>query len=140
MTTEPTSPESLPYWKTSQKSPDYWVGKAKIEVERAGGEVTGEGFMNAKGTAVYLLVFDLESDSFRIQWPVLQSDEEGAARRQAATMLFHDVKSRCVAARIHGTRNAFLSYLVLPNGKTPAQFDVINHEGMLRLIGAPIAE
>ena len=44
-----------------------------------------------------------------------------AARIQAATMLYHDVKAKCVSAVALGTRASFLTYLMLPDGRTAAQ-------------------
>ncbi len=46
---------------------------------------------------------------------------ERAARIQAATFIYHDVKARCVSARILGKRAAFFTYLMLPDGRTAAQ-------------------
>lgn len=42
-------------------------------------------------------------------------------RVQAATMLYHDVKSRCVSARVMGIRSAFMGYLLFENGQTASQ-------------------
>ncbi len=66
-----------------------------------------------------MLAFSLNGDRFKIIWPVLPSkcEDEAAARRQAATMLFHDVKAKCVAAQVLGGRMAFFCYLSLPDGR-----------------------
>jgi len=45
---------------------------------------------------------------------------EASARIQAATMLYHDVKARCVSAKVIGKRTAFFSYLMLPDGRSAA--------------------
>jgi hypothetical protein len=54
---------------------------------------------------------------------VLPSEKgnELAARRQAATMLYHDTKAKCLSAVVLGTRIAFFSYLLLPDGRTAAE-------------------
>ena len=67
-----------------------------------------------------MMEFDLDGDRFRVVWPILpsRSDNRSAARRQAATMLYHDVKSRGVRHRIFGARVAFFEFLILPNGAT----------------------
>ena len=46
-----------------------------------------------------------------------RADDNRAAKRQAATMLYHDVKARCVTARVLGARTAFFNYLMLPDGR-----------------------
>ncbi|MBW7995385.1 MAG: hypothetical protein FVQ81_02195 [Candidatus Glassbacteria bacterium] len=72
----------------------------------------------------YLFVFELEGGSFRLMWPVLpvrSEKDELAAQRQACTMIFHDVKARCVTADVLGARSAFLGYLLLPGGKTASE-------------------
>lgn len=118
--------DQFPYWKSGGSSPEAWVDKACREVERAGGRVVLEMFAqnSAQMQAGYLLQFQLEGDGFRIQWPVLQprqAKDLPAARRQAATMLYHDVKTRCVSARVLGARRAFFGFLVLPDGRTAAE-------------------
>ena len=111
------------YWNTSKASPDSWIEKAKREIASAKGKIAGEAFMQKDGTAIYMILFQFGDDSFRIEWPVLHSKtgNEVGARRQAATMLYHDVKAKCVAAKVLGARTAFLSSLVLPSGQTAAQ-------------------
>ena len=36
-------------------------------------------------------------------------------------MLYHDIKAKAVAAKVHGARAAFFQYLLLPDGRTAAQ-------------------
>jgi hypothetical protein len=109
----------LPYWKTGRSSPDEWLRKAKSQIEQAGGEVVESGMLMQHGREVVILGFDLNGDTFRLMWPVLEHDpsDNQAAVRQAATMLYHDVKARCVAARVKGARWAFHAELVLPDGR-----------------------
>ena len=115
--------ESVNYWKTGTGSPDQWMDKAKREVEGAGGDVLAEGFgrEESTGRAAYMLAFRFADESFRLVWPVLPSSDDKAARRQAATMLYHDVKSRCVTAKVFGFRSAFFSYLQLADGRMVAE-------------------
>lgn len=124
-------PRTLPYWKTGTSSPESWMAKAKAEVEQAGGVCDGEAFASASGTAAYILVVSFGVDAFRIAWPVIECDEEGAARRQAATMLYHDVKARCVAKRVVGARAAFLAHLVLPDGRRACEATVPQLLGLM---------
>ena len=115
--------EDLPYWKTSQSSPDTWIDKAKLQIDRAGGTILSEGFGASEGKSAYMLRFEVGGSSYRIVWPIAESkfiepaNFVNHARRQAATMLFHDVKSMCIKARAIGFEVAFFSHMELPNGK-----------------------
>ena len=64
--TSPITPntyaEDLPCWKTGGSSPDRWIEKAKVEIERAGGEVLGDYFGNEGGLAAFVLKFRLEGE------------------------------------------------------------------------------
>lgn len=114
----PDAPD-FPYWKTGRSSPDEWLRKAKVQIENAGGEITESGTIMQGGREIVMLGFRLADDVFRLIWPVLEHDptENAAAVRQAATMLYHDCKARCVAARVKGGRWAFHAELVLPDGR-----------------------
>lgn len=115
--------EDVNYWKTGTSSPDAWIDKTKIEIKSAGGRVLSEAFGSQGGRTAYMLEFTFGQDTFRAVWPVLPSKtkSERAARIQAATMLYHDVKAKCVSAKVHGVRAAFFQYAVLPDGRTAAQ-------------------
>ncbi len=110
---------SLPYWKTSRSSPEVWVQKACAEIERADGiiDMCLPSAYQA-GRMAHVIQFTLDGDSFRLAWPTLEHEDTLAASRQAATMLYHDVKSRCLAARVFGVRWAFQAELLLPDGRT----------------------
>lgn len=125
--------EDVNYWKTGSSSPDVWMEKSKREIETAGGTVVGEGFGAElqTGREAYMLAFQLGGDSFKICWPVLPSEDRRAARRQAATMLYHDTKARCVSAKVLGGRNAFFSFLMLPDGRTAGE--LVEPEAVLAL-------
>lgn len=117
---ERTYADDLPYWKTSRSHPDTWLEKAGREIERAGGEVTLQLAVQntARGEAAFMIGFILDGDDFRIEWPVLTPKRPADlrwARVQTATMVYHDVKARCVSARVHGARRAFCAYLILPD-------------------------
>lgn len=117
--------EKVNYWKTGNSSPDVWIEKSKREIEIAGGIVLREAFgsESTTGREAYMLEFSFGGEVFKLIWPVLPSEygETKAARRQAATMLYHDVKSRCVAAKVLGNRSAFFNYLMLPDGSCVSQ-------------------
>ena len=113
------------YWKTSSTSPDRWLDRAKTEIARAGGEVLAEGFGSEPqtGRAAYMLAFELGGDHFKMLRPVLPSKagDSGAARIQAATALYREVKAACVKAKFLGSRAAFFAYLMLPDGRAAAE-------------------
>lgn len=117
--------EDVNYWKTSRSSPDTWMDKTKRQIEQLGGQVLMEGFGNepVTGRAAFMLAFEIGSDRFKVIWPVLssKSGNERAARIQAATMLYHDVKAKCISAAVLGARAAFFSFLLLPDGRTTAE-------------------
>ena len=120
--------ETLNYWKTGKSSPDAWIEKARRQIEKLGGVVTGEAFgRDGNGRAAYMLSFEIGGDAFRVVWPVLpvkNPRDERAARVQAATMLYHDVKARCLAAAVLGARTAFFAYLMLPDGRQAAEVGI----------------
>lgn len=116
--------EEINYWKTGTSSPDTWIDNAKKEIATAGGKVLSEAYgSDSTGRAAYMLEFAFGDERFRAVWPVLKSKAGNvkAARIQAATMLYHDIKAKCVTAKVHGVRAAFFQYLMLPDGRTAAQ-------------------
>jgi len=116
--------EDLNYWKTSARAADTWIDMARKEIDRAGGAFQGEVFAtDVTGRAAFMLSFALAGDVFRVTWPVLESKTGNwkAAKVQAATLLYHDVKARCLAARVLGARASFMAFLVLPDGRTAGQ-------------------
>jgi len=134
--------EDLNYYRTGKSGPDAWITLAKGEIRRAGGTVQAEAFgSDASGRAAYMLTFQIGGDQFKLVWPVLESRDpknEQAARVQAATMLYHDIKAKCVTAKVMGARAAFLPYLLLPTGQTASQSssaDLLEMLPKLLLIG-----
>ncbi len=116
--------EDVNYWKTGQSSPDTWIDNAKKEITTAGGKVLQEAYgSDDTGRAAYMLQFSFGDETFRAVWPVLKSKTGNvkAARIQAATMLYHDIKAKAVSAKVHGAKAAFFQYLMLPDGRTAAQ-------------------
>lgn len=115
-----TYAEEVNYWKSGQSAPDTWLDKTKKELAVAGGKILAEGYgSDANSKAAYMLGFELDGQQYKIVWPVLpsKSGNTRAAKIQAATMLYHDVKAKCVSAKVLGNRAAFFSYLLLPNGR-----------------------
>jgi hypothetical protein len=120
--------EELPYFRTGNSSPDTWIAKAVMQIEKAGGMLTSEGYGSSNGKSAYMIRFVIDAKSYRIVWPVAESkytdEPKGfavAARRQAATMLFHDAKAMCVKARALGSEVAFFSHLELDDGRVASE-------------------
>lgn len=111
--------DDINYFKTSTTQAHTWVARAKKEITRLGGKITAEAYGSQDDVSVFMLAFTLGGEQFRINWPVLpvrNKKDEAAAIIQAATLLYHDVKHKCVVAKIKGVNRAFLEYLMLPNG------------------------
>ena len=117
--------EQVNYWRTSRSSPDLWLERIKKLIAKAGGKVLADGFGSdaITGRRLYMLGFELGAERYKIVWPVLptKTGDEQSAKRQAMTMIYHDVKSRIVSAKVLGARAAFFSYLMLPGGRTVSQ-------------------
>ena len=116
--------ETISYWKTSQSSPDKWIERTIKVIEQYGGKVLAEGFgSDASSHAAYMIGFEMHEEKFKAVWPVLPSDKgnEKASRVQAATLLYHDIKAKCISATVLGARTAFFNYLLLPGGKTATE-------------------
>jgi hypothetical protein len=116
--------EAVNFWQTSRSSSDTWISKAQRQIEELGGKVLGEGFgSDAEGRAAFMLGFSIGGDAFKIIWPVLTSKTKNssAAKIQAATMMYHYVKSVCLYAVVVGARAAFFSHLILPDGRVASQ-------------------
>jgi len=111
------------YWQTSQSSPDIWIDRAKKIIQDMGGEILADGFGSAGGQAAFMLGFKFKEQQYKVVWPVLPSlsGKEGAAKRQAATMLYHDVKAKAMTASVLGFEAAFFAYMMLPDGRVSSE-------------------
>ena len=123
--------EKINYWKTGGSLPDVWINRARNQIEKLGGTGLGNAFgtMVETGRSAYMISFEIQGERFKIVWPVLPTkskaqDAEKATQRQAATFLYHDIKARCLSATVIGTRAAFFSYLLLPDGMTAAEHSI----------------
>lgn len=118
--------EDINYWKTSKSAPDTWIDRAKRQIEGMGGEVLSEVFGTQLGRSAFMLHFEIGEDQFKAVWPVLpsKSGNERAAKIQAATLLYHDVKAKVIKATVFGARVAFFEHWLLPDGRTTAEASV----------------
>lgn len=111
------------YWQTGSSSPDTWIEKAKRQIEDVGGLINADAYGSMEGRAAYMIAFSIGDDKFKVVFPILpsKSGRELAAKRQAATMIYHDIKAKCMVASVLGTKAAFFSYLMLPDGRTASE-------------------
>lgn len=109
--------DEVNYWKTSKRSCDTLLDNASKLIVEVGGYVTGRAMGMSMGNSAVMIVFEIDGEQFRIVWPVLTTAlgerDTPAARTQAATFVYHDVKAKCMAAKILGARLAFFSNLLL---------------------------
>ena len=119
--------EDMPYWKTSKSGIESWLDKTETLIEGIGGRVDTRIVGKSGGSEGILFGFFIDSDAFKMMWPVLPVKKEtdrGAALRQCATMIYHDTKARINRIRIFGPRVVFSDWLVLESGKTLAESGV----------------
>ena len=111
------------YWMTGSSPPDTWIEQAKKLIMGIGGEIFAEGFGSSQGRSAFMIAFKIEDNQFKVIFPALPSrtGKELAAKRQAATMLYHDIKAKCMVASVLGNKVAFFSYLMLADGRTASE-------------------
>ena len=125
--------QDVNYWKTGERAADTWLDMAKTEIRGVGGLVTGSAQMDGIDGAVFVLMFTLGGEAYRVSWPVLAlkpnekrtpaqiKSDERAAKIQASTFLYYDVKAKCMVEKVMGAAAAFLQYRLLPSGSTAAE-------------------
>jgi hypothetical protein len=126
--------EDMNYWKTSKSNESTWLDRAIKQIDDIGGKVyvKAHGRDPKTGAAALMLQFQIGDDYFKIVWPILESKGENrkAATVQAATLMFHDIKARCMSAKILGARTAFFAYYMLPDGRSASE---VGHEHVAQL-------
>jgi hypothetical protein len=115
--------DDISYWKTSKNSADHWMAKTKKMIIEHGGIVISDLCGTINGRTAFMINFELENDHYRITFPCLPTrhGEELPAKIQAATLIYHEVKSRIMASLVLGNRSAFFQYLMLPSGRTASE-------------------
>jgi len=133
--------EDINFWKTSKSSADDWMEKTKRLIVGYGGSVIAEAFGSnpSTGRGAFMLTFDMDGERFKVAWPVLpsKSNDERSARKQAATLLYHDIKGRVLSLQIFGARTAFFNYLMLKDGRTVSEWSRPEIIDNLPLLFAP---
>ena len=116
--------ETVSYWKSGSSSPDVWIQKAVDLLKKLGATSISEGFGSVDGRAAFAIAFEFDGEKFRSAWPVLPTkrpDDFRAARIQAATFVYHDLKAKALSASVLGVRSAFVGNLLLKDGRTTAE-------------------
>lgn len=124
--------EEINYWKTSKSSVSSWLDKTENMILHFGGSVSLVARGSMQNHRAFLIEFTHQNDSYRILFPVLKTNTNDirAAERQAATLIYHDVKARLLRAKLFGIKNAFFEYLLLPDKRTVGELtvpDLINY-------------
>lgn len=129
------------YWRTSKKDAGYWLNSVRdMIVSIPGCKVLKKVDYEENDQNFFLVEFTVGLDWFKIIYPVLpvrQLKDREAARVQAVTLMFHEVKSRMMLIKIFGIHYAFLNYLVADNGKTVSQMAVPELAKLPILLDAP---
>lgn len=116
--------EEAPYWKTSRTAAEDWIERAKKVIVSAGGKVLADMVLSIEGKTTFVTKFAMAIDGqereYRIDWPVLKSrgGDERAAKIQAATVMYHAVKSMLLLAVPYGPRASYLIWDLMPDKKT----------------------
>ncbi len=118
--------EDIRYWKTGKSSPDTWIEKTIKLIEDLGGNVISHAYGKdpASGKRAYMFFFEIEGFQFKVVQRVLDSKYQGselAEKRQATTLMHHEIKAKCLSMMIKGARTAFFEYLLLPDGRTASE-------------------
>ena len=124
--------EKCSYWKTSKSSADDWHEKTTALIEKFGGIVTSSGFGSSGGKQAYMIEFEFEGDQYKTIWPALESElgDQKSARKQAATMLYHDTKAKLISAQALGFKTAMFQWYRVPDGRSAfelADQELISH-------------
>jgi hypothetical protein len=116
--------DEVNYWKTSTTSPESWIEKTKKLIAEIGGKVHSDLIGTINGKTAVMIGFEIAGDQYKIIYTVLAVRDQRdllAAKRQAVTAMYHEVKALIVSAKFRGIRGAFHSYLVLPDGRTAGE-------------------
>lgn len=133
--------EDCPYWKTGRSDPSTIMGQITQMIEDNGGKILQELQGTVAGKAGFLLEFELDGDTYRVTWPVLESRYENpdrsfplAAKRQAVTFMKHDIKAKVMSAKVLGARAAFSPYLITERGATVMEAVQAETQGVVRML------
>lgn len=127
--------EDLPYWKSGTQY-NRAIEEAVNTLGKYGANVTMNGQFVIDGDKVLAVQFSLDGDEYRIVERVIlprkrTTANDRAAEIQAAAALKHNVKARVNQYLRNGARSAFMSALILPNGKVAHEESNVNLQRLL---------
>jgi len=119
--------EDVNFWKSSKSNSDTWLDRTEDLITKYDGVILVRAKGMNNGESAFLVEFKHKKSIFKIVWPILptKQNEIRAAERQAATLIYHDVKARILRSHIFGFENAFFDFMLLPNGKTVSQMSTV---------------
>ena len=116
--------EEVNYWKTGTTAPDTILDNACKEVAKAGGTIMASAIGMMAGKAAIMMQFELGGAVHRITWPILDTSKgdvnTAAARRQAASFVFHDMKARALQFKVIG-QAAYADLRLIPGTNATAR-------------------
>lgn len=119
--------EDVNYWRTGRSAVDSWIDKCCRLIDEVGGTIIQKGMIWQNGDSVCLLAFSIDGESYRVGWPVLKTragdSDDPAARIQAATFMYHDVKAKVMIAKVLGPRCAFIGNLMVTKNSTVGELN-----------------
>lgn len=117
--------EDVNYWKTGQTASDKKLDSAAKLIEDVGGEIHMKMVGMMYGRSAVILGFALDGVPHQIAWPVLETrhgeKDTRAARLQAATFVYHDVKAKVVSYQVLGAAAFADIRLIESQNRTPRQ-------------------
>lgn len=107
------------YYKTSTRSPETWFEMCRNLITKKGGKIIRWANADDSGKEVFIIQFSYGQTQYRMHWNVLPTRGSAiAARRQAVTALYHDIKAALVRAEWFGFDKAFVAWREIGDGRT----------------------
>ena len=129
--------EEVNYWKTGRTAPDKKIDQVTKMITDLGGEVTSSLIGMIGGRSAILIEFAMHEDRYRVTWPILQTSklekDTAAARIQAATFVYHDIKAKLMTYKVIGAA-ALADIRLLENNRTPRESLYQGHPDDLKLL------
>lgn len=115
--------EDSNYFGTSSRAAETWLEMAKKELMLVGGKDIRKAAVEENDTAVYVIEFTLDGDTYRMSYPAMPckkatSQNLKKAKVQAATFLYHAIKARALDMKILGAKAAFGSFMLVDGLRT----------------------
>lgn len=120
--------EDVDCWRTGKsRTVSAWLDLAESQLMQHGAKnVLKSTGTNETGATTFMFAFELNDQKYNLVWPTLPTrshseSAERAARIQAVTSLYHEVKNCCVVGNRYGKGTGFFAYQMLPDGRTVRQ-------------------